>query len=429
MPNDLVAPCPGPPNPPAASYALWSKQESTHTSWQDVFLAMQLAGLHLGMVELGIKWSDDATGRLRVHRTALAGETNPPTTLCRAKPVNRKERDGPWRVCAWHKVTLRDYLRYCEDNDRRVSVTRYEPTVNPILLFRYMNLTGLDQRCAVEAALRIESRRRGRFLRSETSTVHCNDRDRTLLIYTCTTSPCSCRVQLESSLSPTEWCCTVLRPFHKCPSTGGEISPDLQKCLDYFPPVEFDLPLSPPPTPTLARHAHADSATAERVTSPSVRTPKEEDQPDRLVLDDSDQNNLDFDCIVAGDPFRSPTPENDYQMHGPFATIPRSHSAARKAKPAVPSRSSSAAANRQPSTTPKAPLENQVSALKAQLAVLEQRLEQRLEAKTQSKQTEKRTDKVQAARTKVRGLKGKLKAGKGSQPWYGRRGPRKRQQN
>ncbi|BGO99995.1 hypothetical protein RTG_00016 [Rhodotorula toruloides ATCC 204091] len=401
----VTGPWPGRPGPPASSYALWPKQDSTHTSWQDVFLAMQLAGLQAGMVDVEVGWSDGAAGILLVYRAPLAGEVHPATTLCRAKPVDPKERDGPWRVYAWHKST--------------------DTTADPILLFRYINLVGLENRCTVEAALRIESRRQGRFLRSATTTVHCNSRDRTLAIYTCTQPSCSYRVHLESSVSPNEWCCTVLRPFHNRAATSGEISLDLQSCLDYFPPVKFDLPLSPPPTPTPARSS--SSHTNEFSRSPSIHPPKQEDQSDMLVLDDSehsDQDDLDSDCVVAGDPFRSPTPENDYQMHDLFERTPRSPLKPRKANPARPSQVSSAVASPgQESTISEAPLEDEISALKAQLAALEQRLE----AKTKSEQAAAQSSTVKTARMKARSRKGKLKASE----WYrgrGKRGLKKRPQ-
>lgn len=127
---------------------------------------------------------------------------------------------------------------FCSDTDGFLQL----PGDPPVQLSAQAFVNGRTHRCTLEAALRVDSRLQGRFLDSSTTSVNCNGRERRLLVYTCTGTGCKYRIQLESSLSPEEWCCTVLRPFHTCVPTAGEISPDLQKSMDYF--VSFLVPLN-----------------------------------------------------------------------------------------------------------------------------------------------------------------------------------------
>ncbi|BGP08613.1 hypothetical protein JCM10049v2_004460 [Rhodotorula toruloides] len=323
--------------------------------------------------------------------------------LVLARPVKAKVFDGDWRVSVWFKKVTLAAVQAC-------NAAFGDP---PVQLSAQAFVNGRTHRCTLEAALRVDSRLQGRFLDSSTTSVNCNGRERRLLVYTCTGTGCKYRIQLESSLSPEEWCCTVLRPFHTCVPTAGEISPDLQKSMDYFPPIRFHLPLSPPPTPTTVRST--DSRVASSMTSPASG-PKHEDHPDVHVLDDGpEQGGLDFDCIVAGDPFRSPTPEYDSKLYTPVEPTRRSRAAAQAAARRQPSQHSrNAAYPRLQSTPADAPLKDEISALKAQLA----HLEQRLEAKTRSEQAAKQSSKVKATRIKARGLKGNLKVGNGVRVGY-----------
>ncbi|BGO91923.1 hypothetical protein NBRC10512_001123 [Rhodotorula toruloides] len=394
-----------PINPTVAfpSYKLWPPKGASFSTRHDFVLAIQLAALRVGMTDLEVHWREGHHAPLLISpaRYEDEGEDDFDTRiLARAKPVNASDAcEDAWTLFAWNKKLVTKHLWFCEDRGLRVFVNERSSVAHTIELSLNTIIVGRGHRCVLEAALRVHARCKGRFLDVSTQGPTLNDH----LVFTCAASSCCYRVQLEACGAADEWRCTGLHPVHDCDIAAGERTPPLKRCLRYFPRIDFNWSPFSPSSPLYRLSPPANPPERKFSVSSASMGAETYRKPDVLSLKDDDEPDDEMTALVAGDPFRTGSPnvlrrdmdENDASRHTgtPAQTVESGRPSQASTTGVVPCNTATGRSD------PAGPLADEIVALRAHLAAVGRRLEARIGRQQQEGELE-----LKAAHAEIRGL-------------------------